>query len=233
MKNKIKLCAAAVGIGLTTMSAVSGLAPGAQGGQPDALCAAQAQDPAGAPFDHIVLVHRFTIPPRMAWGKVSVELAPEAWHVGGADGPLASAAQLRGTLRALGGIEVGGRCAGRFDGATAYPCGFAVRELGLAAQAGDRVAGIAMDWTTDPIRVQAASDTRPQTVMKAGVAAVADTTRFVGLRVAPHQLGAPERAFGHTLEFEIRAVPNLLMPSVFDRANGMVTLCGAGQDKAT
>jgi hypothetical protein len=233
MKKNLKLCAVAAAIALAATSAMTTSAPDLQAGEAAANCAALGDDPAAPAYEHIVLVHRFAIPEKSAWGKVSVDLVPAAWRVGGADGPPASAAQLRVALRALGGMQIGGRCAGQVDGATAYPCGFAVRELGLAAQAGDRQSGIAMDWTHNPARARAAVDGRRASPVKDLFAPVPDTPRFVGLTVALHQLGEIDKAFGQKLEFEIRAVSNPLVPSMFDRANGLVTMCGAGQKLAT
>ena len=199
---------------------------------PGAPCAAQALSQDGSAYERIVLVHRFTLPKKPAWGKFSIDLAPAAWRVGGVDGPPAHAAQLQGALGALGSIEIGGRCTGWVDGPTAYPCGFALREIGFTAQTVERHGGIVMDWTPDPKRVQVAINTRPRADIKGLMAPLSDTQRFVAMHVAPYQLGDPAKAVGRKLEFEIRAVSNQLMPSSFDRASGLVSLCGAGQKLA-
>ncbi len=192
-----------------------------------------AQDPGRVvqPADEIVLVHRFTIPQKLAWGKVGVKFAPQVWRVGNPSGPAANAAQLRMVLGTLSGIEIGGRCTGWVEGSAAYPCGFAVRSLGINSQIDDRYSGVAMDWAPDPKRAQAAVDARPQADMQGLISPLLDTPRFVGLQVPPHQLDDPRHAFGGRLRFEIRAVSNPLVPSLFDRASGQVTLCGGGKSR--
>jgi hypothetical protein len=197
-----------------------------------APCATQSQGQDGSTYERIVLVHRFTLPQKLAWGKVSIDLAPAAWRIGSVDGPPAHAAQLQGALVALGGIEIGGRCTGWVDGPTAYPCGFALREIGFTALTVNRHGGIVMDWTPDPKHAQAAIDARQHADMKGLMTPLRDTQRFVGMHVAPYQLGDPAKAVGRKLEFEIRAVSNQLMPSLFDHASGLVSLCGAGQKLA-
>jgi hypothetical protein len=232
MKNKLNLIAVASAILLAAVPVMPASPPGTQSGETTTSCAALDANEAGPAYDHLVLVHRFTLPDKLAWGKISVDLAPAAWRIGGADGPPASAAQLRVALRTLGGLEIGGRCTGQVDGATAYPCGFAVRELGFAAQTGDRHSGIAMDWTPDPARVQMAVSAKQPASMKDVFSPVTDTARFVGLQVAPYQLGDVDKALGRKLEFEIRAVSNPVSPSTFDRVSGLVKLCGTGQKLA-
>jgi hypothetical protein len=233
MKNRLNLITVACAMLLAGVSVNSASVPGLQAGEATPSCALQDEDLATPAYDHIVLVHRFVIPEKFSWGKVSVALPPAAWRVGSADGPTASAAQLRVALRAFGGLQIGGRCAGQVDGSTAYPCGFAVRQLGFAAQTDDRQSGIAMDWTSNSARARAAVDARQVNAMDDVFAPVPDTPRFVGLKLGPHQLGDIEKAFGRKLEFEIRAVSNPVSPSTFDRASGLVTLCGAGQKLAT
>lgn len=224
--------AVAGGIALMAVSAMSATAPGLDGDETNARCAAQDEKQAGTAYGNIVLVHRFAIPEKLDWGKVSVDLVPAAWHVGGADGPPASAAQLRLALRALGILEIGGRCTGQVNGLTSYPCGFAVRELGFAGQTGDRQGGIAMDWATGSARAQAGVSARQAANRKVQFAPLPDTQRFVGLQVEPRHLGDVDKASGRRLEFEIRAVSNSLHRSTFDRASGLVMLCGTGQNLA-
>lgn len=225
-------------VAFTAVSAISAVSTFAAS-PPDPLtsgtgapCAAQAQSQDGPAYERIVLVHRFTLPQKLAWGKVSIDLAPTAWRVGGVDGPPAHAAQLQGALGALGGVEIGARCTGWVDGPTAYPCGFALREIGFTAQTVERHGGIVMDWTPDPKRAQTAARAHPRADMKGLMAPLPDTQRFVVMHVAPYQLGDPAKAVGRKLEFEVRAVSNPLMPSVFDHASGLVSLCGAGQKLA-
>jgi hypothetical protein len=192
-------------------------------------CFAQSHRQDDKSADEIVLVHRFAIPPKLTWGKVTVTFSPQAWHVGSPAGPVANAAQLHFVLGALNGIAIGGRCTGWVEGPTAYPCGYAVRSIGLDGQAGDRFSGTAMDWTPDPKRAQAAIDERPHADMKGLISPLLDTSRFVGLQVPLDQLGHPRQVYGQRLMFEIRAVSNPLVPSLFDRASGQVTLCGGGK----
>jgi hypothetical protein len=225
MQGKFKLVAAAA-------VASMGLSVAAGEASPDGVkvgCVTQHPGRVDQPADEIVLVHRFTIPQKLAWGKVGVKFAPEVWRVGNPSGPVAKAAQLRMVLGTLSGIEIGGRCTGWVEGAAAYPCGFAVRSLGIDSQVGDRYSGVATDWTPDPTRAQAAIDARPQANMHGLISPLPDTQRFVGLQVPPHQLGDPHHAFGSRLAFEIRVVSNPLVPSLFDRATGQVILCGGGK----
>jgi hypothetical protein len=222
--------AVAGGIALTAVSAMSATAPGPQPDETTARCAAQDEKLAGTAYGNMVLVHRFAIPEKLDWGKVSVDFSPAEWQVGGADGAPASAAQLRVALRTLGSLEIGGRCTGQVKGLIGYPCGFAVRELGFAGQTGDRYSDIAMNWTPDKARAQAGVTARQAANMKVRVAPLPDTPRFVGLQVDPRHLGNVDKASGRKLEFEIRAVSNPLHPSTFDRASGLMKLCGTGQN---
>lgn len=222
--NRFKLLAAAIAFMSFCAAADEVPLVGFKGG-----CLVNHPDGVAKPADEIVLVHRFAIPPKLAWGKVNVKFAPEVWRVGNPAGRAANAAQLRVVLGALTGIRIGGRCTGWVEGATAYPCGYAVRSLGLDGQVGDRHSGVVMDWTPDPKRAQAAIDARPQADMQGLISPLPDTPRFVGLHVPPHQLGNPRQAFGRRLVFEVRAVSNPLAPSAFDLASGQVTLCGGGK----
>ena len=141
-------------------------------------------------------------------------------------------AGVQGALGALGGVEIGARCTGWVEGPNAYPCGFALRDIGFTAQTVERHGGIVMDWTPNPQRAQAAIDARPHADMKGLMSPLPDTQRYVGMHVAPRLLGDPAKAVGRKLEFEIRAVSNRLVPSLFDHASGLVALCGAGQKLA-
>ena len=225
MIGKFKLWAVTAAIGLTGLCAA---ASEKLSGRLKAGCLAQHPGRDGQPADEIVLVHHFAIAPKLAWGKVDVKFGAEAWRVGSPAGPVANAAQLHVVLGALTGIEIGGRCTGWVEGATAYPCGYAVRSLGVEGQAGDRFSGMVMDWTPDPKRAKAAIRARPQADMQGLISPLLDNPRFVGLQVPPHQLGDPRQVHGSRLVFEIRAVSDPLVPSVFDRISGQVALCGGG-----
>lgn len=230
--NPTKMMSAVALTVVSAMSAVAASPPDPLAYGSDAPCAAQAQSQDQPAYERIVLVHRFTVPQKLAWGKVSIDLAPAAWRVGGVDGPPAHAAQLQGALGALGGVEIGARCTGWVEGPNAYPCGFALRDIGFTAQTVERHGGIVMDWTPNPQRAQAAIDARPHADMKGLMSPLPDTQRYVGMHVAPRLLGDPAKAVGRKLEFEIRAVSNRLVPSLFDHASGLVALCGAGQKLA-
>ena len=107
-----------------------------------ATASVRAQVPAGP---DVVLVHAFKVPIGESWGPVSINLSSGGWRVGGPDGPLASDGQLRVVLRSLVAAEVGARCTGWVSGATAYPCGFSLREIDLAGAVEARYAAIAVD----------------------------------------------------------------------------------------
>jgi hypothetical protein len=191
-----------------------------------AACPAQAQDQTAIAFDGPVLVHRFTIPPGRAWGTITVDVAPAAWHVGQIDGPPATEAHVRAVMGRLAGIEVGGRCAGWVEGPTAYPCGFSVREFDLAGSVAQRFVGIVSDMTKpDTKRAQAAVDSRPPNA-GALISPVLDVPRLVTLQLPRRYLGDKSKVIGGQLRFEIRAVSNPLVPSEFDHSSGVVTLRG-------
>ena len=187
-------------------------------------CAAQAQNPAAAPLDDSLLVHRFTLPHKQSWGRIAVLLVPAQWRVGRIDGPPATEAQLRAVIGHLGGIEVGGRCAGWVEGQTAYPCSFAVREIDFAGAVMERHFTIASDCASaDEGPAQAPMRSQPPQT-GASTSRMQGALRFVGVRAPLAYLGDKSQAFGGRLQFEIRAVSNPLLPSQFDRSSGMVIL---------
>jgi len=172
----------------------------------------------------VVLVHVFRVPDGEAWGTVAIDLAAGAWHVGSASGPLAGEAQLRGTLRALTGLEIGGRCTGWVSGPTAYPCGFSLREVDLAGAVPQRYAAITVDQRS-VATLRAASEVEvAQKHASSPRTPQLDEERFVALRLPAPYLGDKSQAFGGTLRFEIRALSNALVPSRFDRGSGQVIL---------
>ncbi|HTP72286.1 MAG TPA: hypothetical protein VML58_08715, partial [Burkholderiaceae bacterium] len=183
-----------------------------------------AQEPAEV---DVVLVHAFRLPPGESWAPVIIDLSPGLWRVGGPSGPLASEGQLRLALGALIAVELGGRCAGWIDGATAYPCGFSLRDIDFAGAVPERYAAIAVDQQSvvAAARAQSEFDAATQRGASSSPTAVrADAERFVALRLPPAYLGDQRQAFGGALHFEIRALSNLVMPSRFDRASGQVVL---------
>ena len=184
-----------------------------------AATAVRAQLPAGP---DVVLVHAFRIPGGESWGAVSIDLATGGWRVGGPDGPLAAEGQLRVVLRSLVAAEVGGRCTGWVSGATAYPCGFSLRDIDLAGAVEPRYAAIVVDQQSvaaarEHVEVELPVDTSAS-------AARLDSERFVALRMPAAYLGDKSQTLGGTLRFDIRAISNVLVPSKFDHSSGLVIL---------
>ena len=190
-----------------------------------ATASVRAHVPAGP---DVVLVHAFRIPDGDSWGRISIDLSSGGWRVGGPDGPVAGEAQLRQALRALEVVEVGGRCAGWVDGATAYPCGFSLREIDWAGAVAQRYAAIAVDQQSVVVaaaREQAAVDMAAQPHASALTALPrVDDERFVALRLPWSYLGDKGQTYGGALQFEIRALSNGLAPSKFDRNSGLIAL---------
>lgn len=173
-----------------------------------------------------MLVHAFKIPSGESWGPVSIDLSTGGWRVGGAGGPPATEGQLRLVLRSLVAVEVGGRCTGWVSGATAYPCGFSLRDIDWAGAVEPRYAAIAVDQesvaaTRKHVEAEIPLDGNASAVPRAPQL---DSDGFVALRMPSAYLGDKSRTFGGTLRFELRAVSNVLVPSKFDRASGLVIL---------
>lgn len=191
---------------------------------------AQAGNGASAPDrEAFTLVHRFTIPVRIEWGSIAVELAPGGWRVGSAFGPPASDAQLRAVLSRLTRIEVGGHCAGWSEGLTVYPCGFAVADFDLGGLVEPRFSGLTVDWETpaDAVQPNPVAD-RPRATPRPAahglISPALDAPRFVALRAPLRYLGDQSRAFGARMQFRFRCVTNALVPSEFDRTSGAIVL---------
>jgi len=55
-------------------------------------------------------------------------------------------------------------------------------------------------------------------------APLVDDERFVALRLPWSYLGDKGETYGGTLQFDIRALSNVLAPSTFDRGSGLVIL---------
>jgi len=188
-----------------------------------ATAAARSQEPMGP---DVVLVHAFKIPSGESWGPVSIDLSAGGWRVGAAGGPPATEGHLRLVLRSLAAVEVGGRCTGWVNGATAYPCGFSLRDIDWAGAVEPRYAAIAVDQES-----VAATRKHVDTELSVddGASAAArspqlDGEHFVALRMPPAYLGDKSGTIGGTLRFELRALSNALVPSKFDRASGLVIL---------
>ena len=190
-------------------------------------CAAatvQAQVPTGP---DVVLVHGFRIPDGDAWGTISIDLSAGGWRVGEAGGPPASEAQLRQVLRSLVAVDLGGRCAGWIDGATTYPCGFSLRNIDWAGSVTQPYAAIAVDQ--ESVLVAAREQARlglsvERSASSAEATPRIDETRFVALRLPAAYLGDQSSTLGGILQFEIRALSNLLAASTFERGSGLVVL---------
>jgi len=189
-----------------------------------AAAAVQAQAPTGP---DVVLVHGFRIPNGESWGTISINLSAGGWRVGDARGPLASEAQLRQALHALAAVEVGGRCAGWVDGATAYPCGFSLRNIDWAGAVTQQQPTIAVDQ--ESVVVAARKHTEgamsiDQSGSSPNATSRPDDERFVALRLPTAYLGDKSQTLGGVLQFEIRALSNLLAPSTFELGSGLVVL---------
>lgn len=178
--------------------------------------------------DAVSLFHRFTVPAKVAWGPISVELAPGNWRVGHLDGPVATEAQLRAVLARLTALEVGGRCAGWVEGPTSYPCGFAIADLDFGGTVEQRFSAITADQqvTIDSAQTKPMAGRTPGPDLAAHglISPVLDVKRFVALRAPLRYLGDKSRALGARMQFRFRAVTNSLVPSEFDRASGAVVL---------
>jgi len=173
-----------------------------------------------------VLMHRFRLPHGDAWGTVVVSLSAGGWHIGQAQGRLASTHLMRIALRDLVSIEIGARCAGWIDGPTVYPCGLSFRNVDLAGAVADRYTAIAMDWEALKVAHGAAAHGAQPGQHASDVAALPrrDALRFVALRLPPIYLGDQSATLGGTLRFEVRTLSNAQAPSKFDRSSGWVIL---------
>lgn len=188
-----------------------------------AAAAVQAQVPAGP---DVVLVHGFRIPNGDSWGSISIDLSAGGWRVGDAGGPPASEAQLRQVLRALVAVDLGGRCAGWVDGATAYPCGFSLRNIDWAGSVTQPYAAIAVDQQSVVAARRHAGvglSLEPDSSSPSASPRV-DDERFVAMRLPMAYLGDKSQTLGGVLQFEIRALSNLLAPSRFEYGSGLVVL---------
>jgi hypothetical protein len=189
-----------------------------------ATASVRAHVPAGP---DVVLVHAFRIPDGDSWGRIAIDLSSGHWRVGGPDGPVAGEAQLRQALRALEAVEVGGRCAGWVDGATAYPCGFSLRDIDWAGVVAQRYAAIAVDQQSVVVAARQHAEVglslEPDSSSPSASPRV-DDERFVAMRLPMAYLGDKSQTLGGVLQFEIRALSNLLAPSRFEYGSGLVVL---------
>jgi hypothetical protein len=192
----------------------------------------------GAAQEHnvpLVLTHRFAIEEPPSWGHVTVNLSQGQWRVGGPDGPVASAWQLKTALGALVAIEVGGCCSAWVDGPTAYPCGFTLRGLELPGLHVDSEpasaspdAGSMLDGAGTGAFACAGQDSQTREgPMRRGA------MRFISIRPWLHNPGDHARALGSALRFQFRGVANDLHPSKIDRASGVVILRAVKRARAS
>lgn len=175
-----------------------------------AACATVAQaDP--APTLHL----RFTLEPGLGW--TALRLAPQQADWRRADGSPATPSQVRAVLATLASVEVAARCAGWVDGATLYPCGFAVE-----AERADHApfAAQAIHWSATAAARERSIREAPAGVREAGlIAPVLDEAQRVAVVL-------PSAAVGARLSIRIRPLSNHLVPSQFDRASGELVLRG-------
>ena len=176
----------------------------------------------------MVLVHAFRLPPGESWRAVSIHLSPGQWRSGGPNGSTATEFQMKAVLRSLVGIEIGGRCASWIDGETAYACGLSMRNVDLAGVVKQDHVLIAVDQAAvESARANTEVSAPHKGELPASpVARVPrlDVGRFVALHLPTEYLGDQSRAYAGSLRFEIRAMPNAIMPSRFAYDSGLVIL---------
>lgn len=183
----------------------------------------------------LVLVHRFTIAEPPSWGDVAVDLVPAQWRVGGPDGPLANAWQLRMALGRLVAVEVGGCCSAWADGPTAYPCGFTLRGFELLGLEVDREPASASpdaSSSTERTGIEAFACARQHTPTREGTKHQR-AMRFVSIRPWLHNAGDHTRALNSTLRFQFRGIVNDLHASKVDPASGVVILRALQRGRAS
>ena len=171
---------------------------------------------ATAQADPMTSLHlRFELRPGLGWTPLRV--APHAADWRRADGSPATPAQVRAVLAQLAVVEVSARCAGWVDGATVYPCGFAVQADRPGAAP---FRAQAVHWhATDAARERSLREA-PEGVREAGlIAPVLDVPQRVAVLL-------PSAVVGGRLSVRIRPLTNRLVPSQFDRASGEIVLRG-------
>ena len=166
------------------------------------------------------LYQRFAFAGDGRWVDLALELRPGAWRIGSPDGPPADAGRLGAVLERLAAVHVGARCAGRFDGPTEYPCGFALARLSIDGIAAPRLEGIAGEGAAT---ISIAGSTSEAAATEASIdgAAADHAVDVVARLTGPDEAGA---RLGGQLRFAFRAVPNRLAPSHFDSDSGVVVL---------
>ena len=187
-----------------------------------AVVGAVAAQGASAPDDSVLML-RFTLPPSGGWGAVSIGLVPGGWHIGRADGPPATQAELLGVLTALAGLEIGGSCSGWVAARTSYPRGFAITDLDFAGSTPERFRATATDWP-EPTLLGLNTTSRESAATSAAVEAMPTARHLVVVRAPRAYHGNKAQALSGTLRFNVRAVMNSVMPSEFDAQGGIVIL---------
>lgn len=168
------------------------------------------------------LYHSFTIAPGHAWSSQSIALEAGHWHIGSPDGPLASEAQLRAALTGLSRIAIGGRCAAVMEGATGYPCGFALQHLNIDGIDAARLDGVAIDAVTLATAARGAAGTRDAESQQEEPREAQELVQVVA-SVRGDAADAGARPGGH-IAFGFRSFDNPLRPSSFEAASGVVEL---------
>jgi hypothetical protein len=168
------------------------------------------------------LYHRFEIPADGAFGAVSIDLVPAAWRVGHADGPPADAAQLDAVLAQLSRIRVRGRCGSIVDGATEYPCSFALARLAVDGIPAARLDGVAGGGAATFSIAAVAGAPLAEEAALGGDRSRIDRVLEVVASIAG--AGEPGARAGGRIAFSFRAVPNSIAPAAFDPHSGVVVL---------
>jgi hypothetical protein len=164
----------------------------------------------------------FRIAARQEWVTITIDLAPSAWRAGDANGRPVSPAEMQSMLARLRSVEVGGSCIGWVEGATSYPCGFAVEWLGAAGTGTPTFSARAVGWETSAAgRARTAGRSTPELTAAGLISPLPDDAQFVAVKVPPALLGAPG---SQRITFRIRAVSNPLVPSIFERDSGQIIL---------
>lgn len=142
---------------------------------------------------------------------LAVDLSPQAWRVGGPDGPAASEAQLRSVLGSLAGIAVADRCndvRGRaLDCSVALP---APDYAGIVLRDGARGAQV-IGWVAT-----GAANPAPRF----------DTTRYLGLLAPQRWLGSAVASQGLGMAWRYRVALGASLPPGFDLARASLVLVG-------
>ncbi len=175
----------------------------------------------------LLLVQPFRLEGLDRWTTVVLSADPAAWRVGRADGPPATAAQLKAVLGAAKLLAVGLRCREARQDNTRYPCGLELAGPAVAPAAGLRWFATTGDTLTRyddrgaPASVLASSmsgEAPPLArVLQAGLGVGED---YLGL----FTLGGDWAAQGAGLALRLRVGSSPLRAAQPDLASGLVTI---------